>query len=97
MSTPPVPISVRSQPGVGKPDGPSRLAGSNLLPPKGRVLGDVGNPLAINEDLPPVVEGAEIFGAGTQRWEGGRRMCSLQRRHCTISAQFQIAYITTVS
>jgi hypothetical protein len=29
----PVPFSVRSEPGVGKPDGPSRLAGSNLLPP----------------------------------------------------------------
>ena len=45
------------------------------------MLGDVGNPLAINEDLPPVVEGAEIFGASTQRWEGGRRMRSLQCRH----------------
>jgi hypothetical protein len=29
----PVPFPMRSQPGVGKPDGPSRLAGSNLLPP----------------------------------------------------------------
>jgi len=29
----PLPFPVRSKPGVGKPDGPSRLAGSNLLPP----------------------------------------------------------------
>ena len=30
---PPLPFPMRSEPGVGKPDGPSRLAGSNLLPP----------------------------------------------------------------
>jgi hypothetical protein len=30
----PVPVRMRSEPGVGKqPEGPSRLAGSNLLPP----------------------------------------------------------------
>src|SRR5262249_61646607 len=39
------------------------------------MFGDVGNPFTINEDLPPVVEGAEIFGTGSQRWDdrGGRR------------------------
>jgi hypothetical protein len=35
----PIPFPVRSKRGVGKPDGPSRLARSNLLPPVPNLFG----------------------------------------------------------
>jgi hypothetical protein len=31
---------------------------------------DVSNPFAIDEDLPPIVEGMEIIGTSAQRWAG---------------------------
>ena len=37
---PPVPFSVRSEPSIGKPEGPSRLAGSDLSPPVPRCCGE---------------------------------------------------------
>ena len=49
---------------------------------EGRMLGDVGDLLAVDEDLPSVIERAQVFGPGPQRCGGGTlRMQLLQRRH----------------